>query len=283
MVWPAIKRPFLQEEFRQYVATLSWLRWRPSKIVWHNTAAPSLAQWIKSANADRAQGLIPGTTRINNLENYFRYQNKWSGCPHLFIPNDFIWEMNSLTAQGTHSPSWNTTAIGIEMVGDFDREDDDSGDGLAVKQNTIFATAILCSVLGLDPSISIYLHKQDPRTTHDCPGKNIADDKLRMIAEVEQLMNGGEHDPAEVAAVIANGNVDKTIVAERRGITIASDLNVRRGPGVNNESIGSLPKRIPLIITDEAMNGSTTWFCVRTPAGYTGWVAAQYVKMENTP
>ena len=281
MAWPAIKRPFLQDEFRQYVETLSWLRWRPSKIVWHNTAAPSLAQWIKSANDDRSRGLVPGTTRINNLENYFRYQNKWSGCPHLFIPNDFIWEMNPLTAQGTHSPSFNTTAIGIEMVGDFEREDDDVGDGLAVKRNTVFATAVLCSALGLEPSESvIYLHKQDPRTTHDCPGKDIAVDKIRMIGEVANLMNGGEHDPDEVAAIIATGASSKPPPIERRGVTIVSDLNLRRGPGVINESIGSLPKQVQLIITGEAKNQDTAWLCVRTPAGFTGWVAAQYVKQE---
>lgn len=282
MAWPAIKRPFTQDEFREYVETLSWLRWRPSKLVWHNTAAPSLAQWIVAGNADRAQGLVPGTTRINNLEHYFRDQNKWSGCPHLFVANDVIWEMNPLTAPGVHSPSFNTTAIGIEMIGDFDREDDDSGDGLSVKQNTIFATAILCSALGLEPSVNtIYLHKQDPRTTHDCPGSNIAKDRLSMIADVAALMNGGEHNPAEVAEVIATGKSDKTVPVERRGVTTHADLNLRRGPGVNNESRGALPKNTPLAILGEAKNKSTVWLSVRTPAGYTGWVAAQFVKQEN--
>jgi hypothetical protein len=280
MAWPAVKQEFTQEHFRRYVAGLSWPAWRPSKIVWHNTAAPSLAQWMKSAAEDRAKGLVPGITRIRNLERYFRDQNGWSGCPHLFIANDFTWVMNPLTAAGVHSPSFNTTAIGIEMVGDFDREDDDAGEGLKVKQNTIFATAVLCSALGLDPASAIYLHKQDPRTTHDCPGKDIASDKFQMIAEVVDLMSGGEHDPAEVAAVIETGTAPKIPAMEGRGITTANNLNFRRGPGVDNESTGSLPKGIELTILATARNGSTEWLQVRTPAGHTGWVSGRYVQIS---
>lgn len=286
MTWPAVKQAFVQDDFRRYVAGLSWSSWRPSKIVWHNTAAPTLAQWIKSADADRAAGRVPGTTRIQNLENFFRFDNHWSGCPHLFIANDFIWVMNPLTAPGVHSPSWNGTSIGIEMVGDFDREDDDAGEGLKVKQNTIFATAILCSALGLEPGSgsvdratgkttgTIFLHKQDPKTTHDCPGKNIAQDKAQMIADVVDLMGGGEHDPhADVEAA-------PKPAAERHGITTIGDLSFRRGPGVNNESTGSLAKGVSLAVLAEAQNGSSTWLQVRTPAGHIGWVSGRYVTIS---
>lgn len=291
MTWPAVKQSFVQDDFRRYVAGLAWSSWRPSKIVWHNTAAPSLAQWIKSADADRAAGRVPGSTRIGNLENFFRFDNHWSGCPHLFITNDFIWVMNPLTSPGVHSPSWNNTAIGIEMVGDFSSEDDDAGEGLKVKQNTVFATAILCSALGLDPTSgavghtdhsvagTIFLHKQDWATSHDCPGKDIANDKAAMIADVADLMAGGEHDPAGVAAVIA-GDVPKPPSLIRHGVTTADDLNFRRGPGVNNESTGSLPKGVELTVLAEARNGSSTWLQVRTPAGHIGWVSGRYVQIS---
>lgn len=279
MTWPAVKQEFTQEHFRRYVAGLSWLSWRPSKIVWHNTAAPSASQWIKSANEDRAKGLVPGITRIRGLENYFKNEKGWSGCPHLFVANDLIWVMNPLTTPGVHSPSWNTTSIGIEMVGDFASEDDDAGEGLRVKRNTIFATSVLCSTLGLDPATSIYLHKQDPRTTHDCPGKDIADDKNAMIAEVADLMSGGDHDPAGVAGVIAGLPPDPPSPV-RRGITTANGLNFRRGPGANNESTGELPKGTDISILSEAKNGTTIWLQVRTPAGFTGWVSGRYVDLK---
>lgn len=278
-MWPAVKRAFEQEQFRAYGETLAWPRWRPSRIVWHNTAAPSLVQWIKSADADRAKGLKPGITRIQNLERFFHDDNHWSGCPHLFVANDYIWEMNPLTAPGVHSPSWNNVSIGIEMVGDFAVEDDDSGEGLKVKNNTIFATAILCSALGLNPSNeTIFLHKEDKKTTHDCPGARIAIDKQAMIAAVASLMAGGEHDPAGVAAVISGITPPPSGKPEEHGRTIVANLNLRRGPGVTNAAIGPLPKGLDLTIIDEAKNGTTAWLHVRTPAGVLGWVSGSFVE-----
>lgn len=279
-MWPSVNVEYTQENFRRRVADLSWSKWRPSKIVWHNTAAPTLAQWIKSANDDRANGLVPGITRIRNLEAFFRDNNHWSGCPHLFIANDFIWEMNMLTAPGVHSPSWNGTAIGIEMIGDYDTEDADSGEGLKVKRNTIFATSVLCSALGLEPtsgevdarhntSGTIFLHKQDWKTTHACPGKKMAVDKAAMIAEVASLMGGGDaHDIVDPAPAVAE-----------RGVTTVDDLSFRRGPGVSNEATGMLPKGTKLTILSTAQNGSDSWYHVRTPADYLGWVSARYVQI----
>jgi len=276
MAWPAVKQPFTQTAFQPYVAGLVWSSWRPGKIVWHNTAAPSLEQWLKSAREDVREGRIPGTSRINSLEYYFWKLKGWKGAPHLFIAPDFIWVFNPLTAPGTHSPSYNNTALGIEMVGDFSKEDDDSGDGLKVKNNTINATAVLCSTLGLDPAEAILLHKQDPFTTHDCPGKDIAEDKLQMIRAVNDLMSGGEHNPAATAAIIAG--VQPPSVPERRGKTITADLNFRRGSGADTEIIGSLPKGTVVTILDEARNETTAWLRVRTPAGYLGWVSGRHVE-----
>ena len=279
-MWPAVKRGFSQEGFRRYVEPLVWNKWRPSKFVWHNTAAPTLAQWVTSGEKDRAKGQLPGTTRINNLETYFRVNNHWSGCPHLFIAPDLIWVMNPLTAPGVHSPSYNSTAIGIEMIGDFSVEDDEAGLGLLVKQNTIFATAILCAELGIEPNVfNILLHKEDRRTTHDCPGKNIAVDKFKMGESVAALLAGGEHDPDATAAIIA-GSVPSTLTSETRGVTLADNLNFRTGPGVNNPSSGMLPKGVRVTILDQAMNGSTGWVRVKTPNGHVGWVAARFIQQE---
>lgn len=278
MTWPALKRNFPQQGFADYVKTLVWTRWRPSAIVWHNTAAPSLAQWIKSAKVDAEQGRTAGASRIRSLEAFFRDNNDWSGCPHLFIANDYIWVMNPLTDPGVHSPSWNHIALGIEMIGDFSKEDDDAGEGLRVKNNTIFATAILCSTLGIDPQSKIWLHKQDPKTTHDCPGEDIARDKEQMIGDVADLMAGGEHDALDTQLVIMKGEPPIRLDSERMGVTVVSGLAFRTGPGVLNPSRSELPKGVPLTILDEAANGTTAWLKVKTPAGHIGWVAGKFVK-----
>jgi hypothetical protein len=103
-----------------------------------------------------------------------------------------IWVFTPLTTSGVHSPSWNKIALGIEMLGNFEAEAFDSGRGLAVRQNTIAAIATLSGILGLDPQ-AMKLHREDPLTTHACPGKNVR--KLEVIQDVQDAIvtEGGEH------------------------------------------------------------------------------------------
>lgn len=268
MAWPAVKQAFDQEGFRKYVLALPPSNWRPSMVVWHNTAAPTLAQWLASAQVDYKAGKIAGITRIQNLENFFRYDNHWSGCPHLFVANDFIWVMNPLTAPGVHSPSWNSISFGIEMIADFAEESPDSGEALKVKNNTIAATAVLCEAFGI-PTDRIVWHKQDPKTTHDCPGELIIPEKQTMISAVEDLMTGGEHAPTPDTS---------RPTSTRPGITSIGGLNFRAGPSALSEIKGTLPKGTTLEILDQASNGTSVWLKVKSPAGFIGWVAGKYVE-----
>jgi hypothetical protein len=101
-----------------------------------------------------------------------------------------------LTVSGTHSPSWNKVALGVEMLGDYEHEAFNNGRGLNVRKNSVAALATLCAVLGID-SQTMRLHREDPLTTHACPGSNVR--KLEVIQEVEDLLiarHGGEHAPA---------------------------------------------------------------------------------------
>jgi len=279
MAWPAVKLGFTQSEFAIYLQhQVHFGAWRPSLIVWHNTAAPTLADWHKTAADDIKRGRKPGTTRINNLENYFRNQRRWSGAPHLFIADDFIWVFNPLTAPGVHSPSWNHLSIGIEMIADFSKEDDDSGAGLKVKNNTIFATALLCETFGLDPHMAIKLHKDDKKTDHDCPGVDFALDRQKNIAAVAALLSGGEHSANDISDAI-NGEVI-AFKPFKSGAVNTNDLTLRAGPGVSNQKIGSLDKGAPLGILDTAKNGTTEWLLVETTLGK-GWVAARFVTIAK--
>jgi hypothetical protein len=171
------------EDFDTYVRSLSWSGWRPRFIVLHNTAAPSLAQ--------RPNGLTH--QNILNLERYYRDEKGWSAGPHLFVDDQQIWVFTPLTTSGVHSPSWNSISLGVEMLGDYEHEAFDSGRGLKVRQNAVSAMASLSAVLGLDPA-SMRLHREDPATTHACPGKNVK--KLAVIQEVQDLITtrfAGEH------------------------------------------------------------------------------------------
>ena len=146
-----IGKSFSPADFDTYAHTLHWTSWRPSFIVLHNTGSPSLS--------DRPQGLT--MQHILNLQAYYRDNQGWSGGPHLFIDDLQIWAFTPLTVPGVHSPSWNNVAIGIEMLGDYDKDIFNSGRGLNVCNNAVAAIATLSAVLGLDPT-SMKLHREDP-------------------------------------------------------------------------------------------------------------------------
>jgi hypothetical protein len=168
-----------REQFIARLAELRWTIWKPIGIVLHNTAAPTLAQWAESgANHD---------ARIRNLESYYEGMG-WKGGPHWFVSRTMINEFNNPLRRGTHSPSFNATHFGIEMVGDYDTEEFDSGDGAKVRDNAVFLMAALCKRFGWDPEHAIILHKEDPKTTHECPGHKV--DKANVILRVKNMIEG---------------------------------------------------------------------------------------------
>jgi N-acetylmuramoyl-L-alanine amidase len=174
---------FSAKDFDAYCQTLQWTAWRPSFITLHNTASPTLAQ--------RPNGLT--LQHIKNLEAFYRDEQHWSAGPHLFVDDKQIWVFTPLTVSGVHSQSWNQTAFGLEMLGSYDTEAFDSGRGLKVRKNAVAAMATLSAILGFDPE-GMKLHREDPRTTHACPGKKVK--KLEVIQEVQDLMaarHAGEH------------------------------------------------------------------------------------------
>lgn len=186
MAWkPIVGRSYNADGFEAYCQSLKWTSWRPSFITLHNTGVPNLAQ--------RPGGFT--RRHMDNLTAYYRDVQKWSSGPHLFIDDHQIWVFTPLTTPGTHSPSWNRTALGIEMLGDYDKDSFDSGRGLAVRRNAVSAMATLCEVLGLDPG-TMKLHKEDKKTNHDCPGKKVS--KAKVIAEVRAALaaHAGDHSPS---------------------------------------------------------------------------------------
>lgn len=170
MSWPAVKKFYTIAEFEARMKDFEKGSWQPQFIVLHNTAVPTLADWPK----------VIGTLRMAGLENYYKNDQKWSGGPHLFVAPEGVWEFNDLRQPGVHSPSWNRIALGVEMVGDFDHESFASGAGLLVRSNAVRAVAALSLAYGLDTS-TMRLHREDPQTTHHCPGNNVI--KAQFIAE----------------------------------------------------------------------------------------------------
>jgi hypothetical protein len=188
---PIVGLSFDKDGFDTYCQSLHWTAWRPSFIVLHNTAIPKLADRPNGFNSQSMQGFV----------SYYRDTQHWSAGPHLFIDDYKIWVFTPLTTPGVHSPSWNSLALGVEMLGDYATESFSDGRGLAVRQNAMSALATLCAALGLDPANptqnNIRLHKEDPLTTHICPGAHVI--KTEVISDVSALLaarHPGDHVPA---------------------------------------------------------------------------------------
>src|SRR5688572_4376760 len=63
-----VARSFSPDEFETYCNGLTWLSWRPTFVVLHNTAIPSLAQ-VPNGFSDR---------HMQGFESYYRDDRKWS-------------------------------------------------------------------------------------------------------------------------------------------------------------------------------------------------------------
>lgn len=77
----------------------------------------------------------------------------------------------------------------MELVGDYSKEAMDPN----LPANAVSALATLHGALGLNPN-ALRLHKEDPLTTHICPGDEIS--KTAMITQVTAKVTDlfpGEH------------------------------------------------------------------------------------------
>lgn len=190
-----VARVFTHDQFKAYVQGLKIPDWAKFITV-HNTSSPDIklytGDWMKRDPKKWSPEIW-----LRNLTSYYKGLG-WNGCPHLFIPpaEDQIMVLNALTVPGTHTPSWNKFAIGVETVGEFERE----AFGDPTRANLVTALAVLHEKLGLRPDgfllggntpatagRGLHFHKEDKATTHrTCPGRNMvkADLVNRILAEM---------------------------------------------------------------------------------------------------
>lgn len=144
-------------------------------ITLHHTAAPSLEQRPRGFTAQH----------IINMRDF--YQSKgWKSGPHLYADDDQLWAMTPLTERGVHAVSFNSSSIGIEVLGDYDQEDPFTGRGLECWKTTAAAVQLLLKWIGKPANEhTILFHRDDPKTSKTCPGTKIT--KQWVL----DLINGG--------------------------------------------------------------------------------------------
>lgn len=165
MSYNNVGKVWTPESFSQYLKTIKPPSWA-KRVCLHHCAAPSLAQ--------RPQGFK--AQHLQNLKSFYQGLG-WNRGPHFFTDEDQIWGMTPPTIKGIHSVGWNSTAIGIEALGNYDVEDHQNGRGLQVWMTTASATLELLNWLGLPVNKdTVTFHRLDKRTSKSCPGKKVNHD-----------------------------------------------------------------------------------------------------------
>ena len=164
--------PYTPFEFPRYLDTVQFTNWRPTAICIHHCAAPSLAQ--------RPLGFLP--QHMLNLKAHYESLG-WRSGPHLFIDDDQAWTFTPLNERGVHAVSFNSYALGIEMLGNYDTEDPTSGRGAKVIATTAIVVEMLMEKLDI-PKSKILFHRDDPKTDKSCPGRKIT--KEWFLAQIQE-------------------------------------------------------------------------------------------------
>lgn len=147
-------------EFAAYLAKVQRPAWAKAVCV-HHTASPSLAQ--------RPAGIT--AQHIRNIRDFYRDEKGWSAGPHLFVDDRQILGMTPLVQPGVHARSFNASAIGIEVLGDYDIESPFTGRGQIAWRHAAIATRALLDWLQLPATEhTVLFHRDDPKTTKTCPG-----------------------------------------------------------------------------------------------------------------
>ena len=165
MSYANVGKVWTAESFKEYLNTLKKPSY-PKSITIHHTGAPSLAQ--------RPTGLT--IQHIHNIQSFYQSLG-WNRGPHLFVDEDQIFGMTPLGTPGIHAVSFNRSSIGIEVLGDYDREDPLSGRGLQCMKVAAAATRSLLQWLDLPANDkTVLFHRDDPKTSKTCPGKKVTKD-----------------------------------------------------------------------------------------------------------
>jgi hypothetical protein len=226
MSFDNVGRVWTRESLRAYLKTIKNSHGFKGVCI-HHTAEPSLAMRL-------------GGLTVQHIENMqWGYQNNlgWSRGPHLFTDENQCFGMTPLTMRGNHAVSFNNTHIGVEMLGNFDREDPKSGRGLEVCTFTAGIVYELLDWLGVEANAqTVRFHRDDPQTRKSCPGRLVQKDWFLDL--VDRVHGADEPKDAPIWRVVEEGftTLSGREVAGRVCVPISAFLIPR---GITSEVIAT--------------------------------------------
>jgi hypothetical protein len=152
-------------EFQEYLKAVSRPKWVMA-VCLHHTANPDLA---KRPNGETPQHIV------NRMAYYQKL--RWGAGPHLFVDDHLVSGMTPLNITGVHAKSFNGIALGVEVLGNYDKGADSptTGRGLQAWRNAALITRNLLDWLGLEANAqTVLFHRDDRRTSKTCPGTAIS-------------------------------------------------------------------------------------------------------------
>lgn len=177
---PMIGQRLTIEAWQAYIQSYSWGETRPTRLVLHHTYRPTEAQW---------QGL----RSMRGMQRFYRLKG-WSAAPHIYAAPDGIWLFTPLRDVGVHAGTGNGSrkagwySIGLEMVGDFDKQLPAG----AVWDNALAVIGELAQVLGIAPRKLISFHR-DYTNKKSCPGNAVKPEWVWAEAERWLAAHAGPH------------------------------------------------------------------------------------------
>jgi len=202
--------------------------WKPVGITWHNTGAPTLAQW------DNEYSQAVRDAWGDNYDHYCKFDEGWHAGPHAVGAPDKSIVLGEFRANGVHASCWNSDHFGIETIGDFRHGIDDplTGRGLASMQGSANIIAALCKRMGWDPRKVINFHRGCKRDGHPCPGDLVTDEwAIGLVEGRLAIINGSAQGvqgtpPAATASAPAVPDLSTVEGVQRALVALGADIAI---------------------------------------------------------
>lgn len=215
-----------------------WLQGSGAGLTIHHTWKPTPATW-KGKRTMEALGRT--------------YSAKgWSGGPHLFLAPDGIWSGTPLASPGVHAKACNRDHVGLEIVGDFDRD----GWGMVLSEHVYALAVELLQWLRVDES-RVQGHREC-LNNKSCPGWAINMGTVRATLR-QRLYN-------------------------RRFVIEVDAARVRAEPRTDRATLMTLPwgSSVPATpVRGSAYQNDPRWVKVVLPSGRTGYIWQQLGRLER--